>query len=179
MCDRSEASLNVVSASLISIFSISITVMAVKILRQFDSQDFAALIYTPASLDWAVRKKGTNSKPACWKPHEPVAGRISALSAAVVLLKMMSQKIPYVNLWVTASLHSLFLARLYFRNKTHKRTYSDSLSSRDLFSNIHQCDAHITHAWIHLHWDTHLSAEYLSSCGAFDIIDDIQVLGML
>ncbi len=71
---------------------------------------------------------------------------------AVVLLKMMSQKIPYVNLWVTARTHyfwAIFILETTKRAHIHTHTHKDSFSSRDLFSNIHQCDAHITHAWIH------------------------------
>lgn len=53
-------------------------------------------------------------------------------------------------------LHLLFWAIFILETTTHTHTYRDSFSSRDLFSNIHQCDAHITHAWIHLHTQTQM-----------------------
>lgn len=67
--------------------------------------------------------------------------------------KMMSQEIAYVNLWVTACTHYFWSV---FILETTKHTQRIVLL-RDLFSNIHQRDAHITHAWIHTrtHMHTH------------------------
>lgn len=74
-----------------------------------------------------------------------------------MLQNVMSQKIPYVTVWVTACSHYFGLSFPFFSFSffTHtKKTHADSHSSRDLFSNIHRHDAQITYAWKHQHTHT-------------------------
>lgn len=75
---------------------------------------------------------------------DQLAGRISVLGLECCRV-MMSQKIPYVTVLVTGCAHYLGS----FFNRNNKSPQTNSLPSRYLFLNLHQCDVQITYTRTH------------------------------